>query len=68
MPLAPTLTADALDRARTAWLAGDPEAWERYTQCLAWLQTHLADVQPADRRAAPPARTARRTDRSPAAR
>jgi hypothetical protein len=52
MHVAPTLIARALDRARAEWLAGDPEAWQRYTDGLARLERHLAAVA-ASRPAAP---------------
>jgi len=68
MTLAPTITARALDRARTDWLAGDPDAWERYTTCLAHLQAHLDDIAAAPDRAPATRATSRATDRRPAVR
>jgi hypothetical protein len=66
MHVAPTLIARTLARARAEWLAGDPEAWERYTDGLARLEQHLATVRSADRR---PERAApRRLADRPAAR
>jgi hypothetical protein len=57
MAVAPPLLASALARARAEWLAGDPEAWERYTDGLARLEQHLATLRSLDRG---PARSAPR--------
>jgi hypothetical protein len=61
MHVASKLLARALDRARADWLAGDPDAWARYTAGLARLERHYqqrgslsrqyrAESQRADRR------------------
>jgi hypothetical protein len=44
MHLTSRLLARALDRARSEWLAGDPEAWTRYTAGLARLEQHYQQV------------------------
>ena len=51
LPTAPTLCS-AIDRARVAWLAGDPSAWARYQTYLRQLETQLAapNRSPLDRR------------------
>jgi hypothetical protein len=44
MHIASKLLARALDRARADWLAGDPDAWARYTAGLARLERHYQQV------------------------
>ena len=44
MQITSRLLARALDRARSEWLAGDPEAWTRYTSGLARLEQHYQQM------------------------
>lgn len=58
----PSPIADALAQARADWLAGQPDAWSRYTACLAQIRAaELARAlgrEPARRlRPRPPMRT-----------
>jgi len=66
MHIAPRLLARALDRARAEWLAGDPDAWARYTAGLARLEQHyVRDDAAAPARSASRATLARGDDRPP---
>ena len=55
LPTSATLCS-ALDRARTAWLAGDASAWDRYQTYLRQLEAQLwaGDRLRTDRRATRP--------------
>jgi|GEM_PF-5019171 len=60
----PTPLAQALAQARADWLAGEPDAWSRYTACLAQIRaaelSRALHRTPTPRlRPAPPARTPR---------
>ncbi|WP_412068215.1 hypothetical protein [Rubrivirga sp. IMCC43871] len=49
----------ARDAARADWLAGDANAWARYSACVRTLATLSPEARPTDpRRASRPTRTA----------
>jgi hypothetical protein len=50
MHITSRLLARALDRARSEWLAGDPDAWARYTAGLARLEQHYQQMGSLGRR------------------